>query len=61
VKSGVRRTHILPGMRPHALLTEVFTNEGVGTMILGPDESKVYEHEELAADESTDGAATPPS
>lgn len=45
VRSGVRRTHILPGLRPMALLTEVFTNEGCGTMILGPEESTRYESE----------------
>jgi acetylglutamate kinase len=47
VKGGVRRTHILPGLRPMALLTEVFTNEGCGTMILGPEESRAYERDEL--------------
>ncbi|MDR0350431.1 MAG: acetylglutamate kinase [Coriobacteriales bacterium] len=34
VSSGVFRAHILNGTIPHALLLEVFTNEGVGTMIL---------------------------
>jgi acetylglutamate kinase len=29
----VRRAHILNGIVPHALLLEVYTDEGVGTMI----------------------------
>ncbi len=33
VRAGVRRAHILDGRVPHALLLEVFTDEGVGTMI----------------------------
>ena len=33
VKSGVRRAHILDGRVPHALLLEVFTKEGIGTMV----------------------------
>ena len=30
---GVRRAHIIDGRIPHALLIELFTNEGIGTMI----------------------------
>lgn len=33
VRSGVRRAHILNGTREHALLLEVYTDEGIGTMI----------------------------
>nr|WP_286678788.1 acetylglutamate kinase [Candidatus Aquicultor secundus] len=33
IKSGVKRAHILNGMVPHALLLEIFTDQGVGTMI----------------------------
>jgi acetylglutamate kinase len=33
VRTGVRRAHILDGRTPHALLLEVFTDEGVGTMV----------------------------
>lgn len=33
LRGGVRRTHILNGRVPHALLLEVYTDEGVGTMI----------------------------
>ena len=31
---GVPRTHILDGRAPHSLLTELFTDSGVGTMIV---------------------------
>jgi acetylglutamate kinase len=34
VRSGVGRAHILDGRTPHALLLEVFTDEGVGTMVM---------------------------
>jgi acetylglutamate kinase len=33
VRSGVGRAHILDGRTPHALLLEIFTDEGVGTMV----------------------------
>ncbi len=33
VRAGVRQAHILDGRAPHALLLEVFTPEGVGTMV----------------------------
>lgn len=35
LRSGVERAHILNGTIPHALLLEIYTNEGVGTMITG--------------------------
>ena len=34
MESGVSRAHILDGRQPHALLLEIFTDEGVGTMVL---------------------------
>ncbi len=37
VEEGVKRVHILDGRIPHCLLLEIFTNEGVGTVIL-PEE-----------------------
>jgi len=33
--SGVKKAHIIDGRQPHALLMELFTDEGVGTMIKG--------------------------
>jgi acetylglutamate kinase len=46
LEGGVRRTHIIDGLRPQAILVEVFTNEGCGTMIVGPKEKEVYLHDE---------------
>ncbi len=34
VRSGVGRAHILDGRVPHALLLELFTDAGVGTMVM---------------------------
>ena len=36
LRGGVSRAHILNGTVPHALLLEVYTDEGVGTMITDP-------------------------
>ena len=33
VRGGVRRAHILDGRIPHVLLLELFTDEGIGTMV----------------------------
>jgi acetylglutamate kinase len=35
VKSGVRSAHIIDGRVEHALLVEIFSDEGVGTLITG--------------------------
>lgn len=35
VQGGVQRAHIIDGRVPHALLMEIFTQEGIGTMIEG--------------------------
>ncbi|GMU71779.1 MAG: acetylglutamate kinase [Burkholderiales bacterium] len=37
VKNGVRSSHVIDGRVEHALLLEVLTNEGVGTMIRADD------------------------
>jgi len=34
VRAGVRQAHILDGREPHALLLELFTDSGVGTMVV---------------------------
>lgn len=34
VTGGVGRTHIIDGRIPHAILLEIFTREGVGTMVI---------------------------
>ena len=41
--AGVARAHILNGTLPHSLLLEIFTDEGVGTMILPDEEDEVPE------------------
>jgi acetylglutamate kinase len=38
VEGGVPRAHIIDGRVPHGLLVELFTDEGVGTMVLPTDE-----------------------
>jgi len=48
VKAGVSRAHILNGTISHALLLEIFTNEGVGTMIT-PDKGSFKPDEFIAA------------
>ena len=35
IEGGVGAVHILDGRIPHVLLLEVFTDHGIGTMILG--------------------------
>ena len=39
VEGGVPRAHVLDGRVPHALLLEIFTSEGVGTMVV-PDKEQ---------------------
>ncbi len=34
VRGGVARAHVLDGRVPHALLLEIFTDEGIGTMVV---------------------------
>ena len=36
VEAGVPPAHVVDGRQPHSLLLEVFTSEGIGTMVL-PD------------------------
>jgi acetylglutamate kinase len=35
LKNGVERAHIIDGREPHSLLVEVFTDQGIGTMVVG--------------------------
>jgi acetylglutamate kinase len=39
-KNGVRSVHIIDGRVPHALLLEVLTDQGVGTLIYANEDSK---------------------
>jgi acetylglutamate kinase len=38
IERGVGRCHIIDGRQPHAILVELFTDGGVGTMVV-PDEA----------------------
>jgi len=42
VRGGVPRAHVLDGRLPHAILLEIFTDSGIGTMVV-PDASEVPE------------------
>jgi acetylglutamate kinase len=39
VEGGVPRAHVLDGRVPHALLLEIFTSEGIGTMVVPSKEA----------------------
>ncbi|GAA1009418.1 acetylglutamate kinase [Acrocarpospora pleiomorpha] len=39
VRGGVPQAHVLDGRKPHAILLEIFTDEGIGTMVR-PDTPK---------------------
>jgi acetylglutamate kinase len=41
VKSGVPRAHIIDGRVDHAVMLEIFTDEGVGTLITNQDDNGV--------------------
>lgn len=47
LKGGVKRTHIINGTKPGALLREIFTNAGCGTMIVEKRERQSYQTVEL--------------
>lgn len=40
VRSGVRRAHILDGRIAHVLLLELFTDDGIGTMVMPDNEGE---------------------
>jgi len=40
--AGVRKAHIIDGRIPHALLLELFTDEGIGTQVV-PDNGETHE------------------
>jgi acetylglutamate kinase len=43
VRGGVPQAHVLDGRVPHALLLEIFTDEGIGTMVLPSSAAKPAE------------------
>ena len=50
VEGGVRRATVVDGRTPHALLLEMFTSEGTGTMVVpAPPSSDSRTHEEATA------------
>ncbi len=52
LRGGVRRAHILNGTIPHALLLEVYTEDGVGTMIRHAHEPWLTEDQVAPVEES---------
>lgn len=44
IENGVSRVHILDGRIAHCLLLEIFTNKGIGTAIIGDEETR-FNHE----------------
>jgi acetylglutamate kinase len=38
VAGGVARAHVIDGTQPHSMLVEVFTDAGVGTMVVAGDD-----------------------
>ncbi len=46
IHRGVNRTHIIDGRIPHCLLLEIFTNKGIGTMIMR-EKVRYFEQEEI--------------
>ncbi|MCU1688080.1 MAG: N-acetylglutamate kinase, partial [Jatrophihabitantaceae bacterium] len=49
VQAGVPRAHVLDGRVAHSLLLEVFTDEGIGTMVVpDPGTTATHRSEEMA-------------
>ncbi len=42
VRAGIPRVHLLSGLLPHALLVELFTRDGAGTMVTLEEERQRY-------------------
>jgi acetylglutamate kinase len=53
VRHGVPQAHVIDGRVPHALLLEVFTSEGVGTMVVPDDPAPVGGAAGETAEETT--------
>lgn len=43
VEGGVPQAHVVDGRKPHSILLEIFTDEGIGTMVLPDTESTMEE------------------
>ncbi len=46
INKGVNRTHIIDGRIPHCLLMEIFTNKGIGSMIM-KEKIRYFEQENI--------------
>ncbi|MBE7057290.1 MAG: acetylglutamate kinase [Ruminococcaceae bacterium] len=46
INKGVNRTHIIDGRIPHCLLMEIFTNKGIGSMIM-KEKVRYFEQENI--------------
>ncbi len=55
LKGGARRVSLIDGTDPTALLAEVFTSQGHGTMITGAQEQARYVEEELQSARGREG------
>jgi acetylglutamate kinase len=44
IRHGVRRAHILDGRIAHVLLLEIFTDDGIGTMVTNGTADAEMEH-----------------
>jgi acetylglutamate kinase len=49
VRGGVPQAHVLDGRLPHAILLEIFTDSGIGTMVV-PDTPEVHEGADHVSD-----------
>jgi acetylglutamate kinase len=49
VRGGVPQAHVLDGRLPHAILLEIFTDSGIGTMVV-PDPPEVHEGADHVSD-----------
>ena len=59
-ESGVPRATVVDGREPHAVLLELFTNEGVGTQVLPGVETKTRKARDAPVSDRLRRSATPP-
>ncbi|MDR0592067.1 MAG: acetylglutamate kinase [Bifidobacteriaceae bacterium] len=50
VRAGVPQAHVIDGRQPHSLLTEIFTDQGVGTMVVDPPGQAVHDAAQVVHD-----------
>jgi acetylglutamate kinase len=58
VQGGVARATVVDGREPHAVLLELFTDEGVGTQVLPGVETKTRRAREAQKSAQTAGQKT---